>query len=107
MRNICSAFPKSFCSARTRPFATKISGTLCVSWFSATRMALPHSCWCRYMSIASLGFSALRNSSSASLNLPSSSRYMAYLRCTSRSFWVVRELCARSKACSKAPFSRA
>ena len=39
-------------------------------------------CWCTYMSMASFGLSALRNSFSASSKRPSSSRNMANLRCT-------------------------
>ena len=56
-----------------------------------------------YMSMASLGFLALMNSSSASLNRPSSSRNMACLRWTSGSFcfMLVRDSCARRGAISQ------
>mmetsp|Transcript_38832 Transcript_38832/g.96480 ORF Transcript_38832/g.96480 Transcript_38832/m.96480 type:complete len:253 (+) Transcript_38832:1323-2081(+) len=91
-------------STHTLACATSTSGIEPGSFASATRVALAQFCWCTYMSIASFGLSALMNSFSASSNRPSSSRYMAYFKCTSGSF-SLREAIASSKACSKAPDS--
>mmetsp|Transcript_28675 Transcript_28675/g.62788 ORF Transcript_28675/g.62788 Transcript_28675/m.62788 type:complete len:210 (+) Transcript_28675:1806-2435(+) len=101
-----SALVNSDRSTKTLACATSTSGTEAGSDVSATRSALAQSCWCVYMSMASFGLSALINSFSACSKRPSSSRYMAYLRCTSGSF-SLREASASEKACSNAPISMA
>mmetsp|Transcript_9989 Transcript_9989/g.29381 ORF Transcript_9989/g.29381 Transcript_9989/m.29381 type:complete len:202 (+) Transcript_9989:1446-2051(+) len=75
-----SARTQSLRSMAARAWAQSTSATEPGSAFSATRMAETQSCWCTYMSMASLGLSAATKASSASLKRPSSSRNMAYLR---------------------------
>ena len=63
-----------FLSARevysTTTCKVQMPGTLAGSHVLATLKAAAQSCWWQYMSMASLGLSALTNSSSASPNLP-------------------------------------